>query len=868
MNLQIPKLSLVVLIGPSGSGKSTFARRHFKSTEVLSSDFCRAMVSDDENDQTVTKDAFEVLRFVAGKRLALGRLTVIDATNVQPEARKPLVELARQYHCLPVAIVLNMPERLCQERNRDRPDRDFGPHVVRNQSSQLRRSLRGLRKEGFRNVFVLEDLEEVEVTTVERVPLWNDRTADHGPFDIIGDLHGCCDELEALLGRLGYEMVAFAPAGPSLISGAAYAHPEGRKAVFLGDLVDRGPRNLDTVQLVATMVNYGSAYCVPGNHDMKLLRKLQGKNVQITHGFAETLAEIDALPSEMRDPFCKGLADFLDGLVSHYVLDDGNLVVAHAGMKEEMQGRGSGRVREFALYGETTGETDELGLPVRYNWAKEYRGPATVVYGHTPVPEPEWLNRTANIDTGCVFGGRLTALRYPEREFVSVPAARTYAKPARPFLPVEQQAPTLSAQQTHDQLLDAEDVLGKRIVSTRLRGNVTIREENAVAALEVMSRFAVDPRWLVYLPPTMSPCETSSEPGLLEHPSEAFAYYRSQGVPQVVCEEKHMGSRAVVIACRDEQAVRERFGITSGELGIVTTRTGRRFFNDDNLERSFLDRVRSALTTADLWGQLETDWALLDCELMPWSAKAQELLRSQYAAVGAAGSAALPRAVTVLEQAASRLTGPEKDKLAAVQDAYAQRGQDIERFVASYREYCWPVNSLADLRLAPFHLLATEGHVHTDKDHLWHMETLAGICRADPELLRATPYLVVDVTDPESQATGIAWWEELTGRGGEGMVVKPRSFIHKGGKGLAQPAVKCRGREYLRIIYGPDYTTEVNLARLRSRGLGRKRSLALGEFALGIEGLERFVRREPLRRVHECVFGVLALESEPVDPRL
>ena len=868
MNIKVPKLSLVVLIGPSGSGKSTFARKHFKATEVLSSDACRAMVSDDENDQAVTKDAFEVLRFVAGRRLTLGRLTVIDATNVQPEARNPLVELARQYHCLPVAVVLDMPERVCQERNRDRPDRDFGPHVVRNQSSQLRRSLRGLRKEGFRHVFVMENPEEVEAATVERVPLWNDRTGEHGPFDIIGDVHGCCDELAGLLDRLGYEAVAFAPGGPSPASGPLYAHPEGRRAVFLGDLVDRGPRILDTVRLVRSMVFHGSALCVPGNHDLKLVRKLSGKNVQVTHGLADTLAEIDALTGEVRASFTKEVAEFLDGLVSHYVLDGGNLVVAHAGMKQEMQGRGSGKVRDFALYGETTGETDEFGLPVRHDWASEYRGAAMVVYGHTPVPEPEWLNRTVNIDTGCVFGGKLTALRYPEREFVSVVAARTYCEPARPFLPPEQQAPALSAQQAHDQVLDAEDVLGKRIVPTRLRGNVTIREENAAAALEVMSRFAADPRWLIYLPPTMSPCETSGEPGLLEHPAEAFAYYRSQGAPRVVCEEKHMGSRAVVIACRDGAAAGERFGVATGELGIVTTRTGRRFFNDPDLERRFLDRVREALTAADLWGRLETAWACLDCELMPWSAKAQELLKAQYAAVGAAGSASLPRAVAALEQAAGRLDGAEQEKLVAAEGRYRRREQDVARFVAAYRHYCWPVESLADLKLAPFHLLATEGRVHTDKDHAWHMETLAGVCRADAELLLPTPHRVVDVTDPASQAAGVAWWEELTGRGGEGMVVKPLSFIHRGSRGLAQPAVKCRGREYLRIIYGPEYTDEANLSRLRSRGLGRKRSLALGEFALGVEGLERFVRREPLRRVHECVFGVLALESEPVDPRL
>jgi protein phosphatase len=601
---------------------------------------------------------------------------------------------------------------------------------------------------------------------------------------------------------------------------------------------------------------------------MKLMRKLRGKDVQITHGLANSLADIDALPDVVRAAFSKELAEFLDRLVSHYVLDDGKLVVAHAGMKAEMQGRGSGKVREFALYGETTGETDEFGLPVRYNWAAEYRGTAMVVYGHTPVPEADWLNRTVNIDTGCVFGGKLTALRYPEKEFVSVPAIRTYCEPSRPFLAKEQQTPKLTAQQVHDDVLDAEDVLGKRIISTRLRGNVTIKEAHATAALEVMSRFAANPKWLIYLPPTMSPCETSSEPGLLEHPTEAFNYYRTQGAPKVICEEKHMGSRAVVIVCQDEQTARERFGVTEGEIGIVTTRTGRRFFNEPTLEMQFLDRLRSALSAANFWSELDTKWVCLDCELMPWSAKAQELLKTQYAAVGAAGRASLPRAVATLEQAVGRLGGEDKAKGEEVLGECQRRTEHIGQFVAAYRQYCWTVTALTDLKLAPFHLLATEGRVHTDKNHTWHVDTLAKVCRIDPDLMLATSYKTLDVTDPVQAAEGAAWWTELTGRGGEGMVVKPEGFILRGGRGLAQPAVKCRGREYLRIIYGPDYTVPENLSRLRSRGLSHKRSLALGEFALGIEGLERFVRKEPLRRVHECVFGVLALESEPVDPRL
>lgn len=867
MPISIPNLSLVVLIGPSGSGKSTFAKQHFLKTEVLSSDYCRGLVSDDENDQAATNDAFDVLHCIASKRLAAGRLTVIDATNVQPEARKPLVNLAREFHVLPVAIVLNLPERLCTERNKGRPDRTFGPHVIRQQRSQLRQSLRKLKREGFRHIFVLESPEDVEAASIERVPLWNDKRDEHGPFDIIGDVHGCADELEELLHQLGYVKCEPATKDPGW-SKLCYSHPEGRKVVFVGDLVDRGPRTVDSLSIARNMVEAGSALCVPGNHDVKLLRKLRGKDVRITHGLAESLADIESIPEEDQAPFRKQLIDFIDGLVSHYVLDDGKLVVAHAGMKSEMQGRGSGKVREFALYGETTGETDEFGLPVRHNWAAEYRGSATVVYGHTPVPEPEWLNKTINIDTGCVFGGKLTALRYPEKELASVKAKQTYCEPARPFLDDDDKSPNLTSQQIQDDLLDADDVIGKRIVSTRLRHNVTIREENGTAALEVMSRFAANPKWLIYLPPTMSPCETSTEDGFLEHPTQAFDYYRSHGVPQVICEEKHMGSRAVVIVCKDADAARARFGVTEGEAGIVYTRTGRRFFNDSDLEAAFLDRIVATMAQTSFWDKFDTTWACLDCELMPWSAKAQELLRSQYAAVGAAGRVSVPHTVSLLEQTARRIGSNGDDRIVEVLDRVKSTNTNLDRFTAAYRQYCWSVESLDDLKLAPFHLLATENGVHVGENHQWHMTQLAGFCQANDEFLLATDNKIIDLTNPDEVETGVQWWLELTEKGGEGMVVKPLDFITKGKKGLNQPAVKCRGREYLRIIYGPDYDTDTHLRRLRNRHLGRKRSLAIREFALGIEALERFVRKEPLRRVHECVFGVLALESEPVDPRL
>lgn len=869
MNLIIPELSLVVLVGSSGSGKTTFARKHFNPTEVLSSDVCRGMVCDDENCQEATADAFEVLNYIAAKRLAAGRLTVVDATSVQPESRKPLVALARAHNCLPVAIVFDLPAQLCEERNLARADRNFGPHVIRNQQQQLRRSLRNLRREGFRYLYILDHPEKIDAVAIERQPLWNNRKSEHGPFDIIGDVHGCHDELRDLLANLGWEVKedAAAPYGVTAF------HPEGRKLVFLGDLVDRGPQAVAVLKLAMSMTAEGSAMCVPGNHDMKLLKCLRGRAVKQTHGLAETVSQLASETPEFHD----WLAHWLDALVSHYVLDDGKLVVAHAGMKEAYQGRGSGAVREFALFGETTGETDEYGLPVRTNWAADYRGRAMVVYGHTPVAEAAWENRTINIDTGCVFGGRLTALRYPERDLVSVPARKMHYQPIRPLpsmatadeadegAAVPTAAPAADkARNRASDVLDIGDVLGKRTILTRLHRSVTIREGNASAALEVISRFAADPRWLIYLPPTMAPCETSKEPGMLEHPAKAFAYYREHGVERVVCEQKHMGSRAVVIVCRTEADAVRRFGIAGDGAGICYTRTGRRFFVDRAMEAELIGRVRAALDRTGFWETFHTQWVCLDCELMPWSVKAQDLLRQQYAAVGAAARAATSSTCAALDKAAA--AGVPLD---ALPENFATRRELADAFTAAYRRYCWPVHSVDDLRLAPFHLLATEGAVHADKDHVWHMDTLGGLCQGDPTgVLLATPYRVLVPDDAESANDGAAWWLKLTAEGGEGMVVKPFSFIARAKGQVLQPAVKCRGSEYLRIIYGPEYDLPDNLDRLRRRGLSGKRSLALREFSLGIEGLERFVNREPLYAVHECVFGVLALESEPVDPRL
>ncbi|WP_067482576.1 polynucleotide kinase-phosphatase [Actinomadura hibisca] len=848
--LRLPEMGLVVLVGVSGSGKSHFARKHFKPSQVVSSDFCRAVVADDENDQSATGDAFDLLHYIVRKRLRRGLLTVVDATNVQVKARQSLIAIAKEHDVLSVAIVLEVPKQVAAERTAARPDRDLPDHVIPRQLAELRRGRRGLSRE-FKRVYTLDGVEEIDAATVVYEKAWNDRRELTGPFDIVGDVHGCRAELEDLLRGLGYEIEHDA-----LGRAAGANHPGGRTAVFVGDLVDRGPDTPGVLRLVMGMVAAGNALCVSGNHEAKLVRAMRGRKVRVAHGLAESLEQL----AGQDEGFRAAALEFMDGLLAHYVLDGGRLVVAHAGLKEEYHGRASGRVRSFALYGDTTGETDEYGLPVRYPWAREYRGRATVVYGHTPTPAAEWINNTICLDTGVVFGGRLTALRYPERELASVPAQRVWYEPVRPLAA---EAAAVEGAHRESDVLRIGDVLDVGGVETALMGRVTVHSENALAALEVMSRFAIDPRWLLYLPPTMAPAATSALPGYLEHPAEALEAYRSAGLARVVCQEKHMGSRAVAVVCRDEETAAKRFGVDDGTTGALYTRTGRAFFRDPALTARVLDRLRAAISAAGLWEELDTGWLALDAELLPWSAKALDLIRTQYAATGAAAHAALPVASRVLEQAAAR--GLD---LAGLRDRTGRRAANAELFRDAYARYCWPVDGLDGVELAPFQILAGEGvSWAAAREHDWHMAVAARLAVADVSgLIRPTASMTVELDSPESEAAVTAWWEEHTGAGGEGMVVKPLGPPPPDRK--VQPGVKCRGREYLRIIYGPDYLEPANLDRLRGRSLGRKRSLAMREHALGAEALERLAGGEPLWRVHQAVFAVLALESEPVDPRL
>lgn len=724
MNVEIPDVCLVVLVGASGAGKTAFASRHFRASEILSSDQCRLMVADDENDQGATDAAFDVLHYIAGKRLSAGRLTVVDATNLEEQARAQLLALAKEHHVPPVAVVLDVPQEVCERRNAERGDRELPLSVLREQHRQFKRASSRLSREGFRRVFTLEGVDRITEATVERARLWSDRRDEQGPFDIVGDVHGCVDELVGLLTKLGYDVVP---------DRTTASHPEGRQVVFLGDLVDRGPDTPGVLRLVMGMVRDGTALCVPGNHESKLVRALEGHDVTVGHGLAESLEQLAECPDEFRTQ----VIEFVRGIGSHVVLDDGQLVVAHAGLPEHMHNRVSDRVRSFALYGDTTGETDEFGLPVRYPWARDYRGSAMVVYGHTPVETPEWVNNTICVDTGCVFGGALTALRYPEKEIVSFPAAKVYYGSARRGFPVD----------------------------------------------------AVDPHWLVYLPPTMPPGPPSQRTDLLEHPEEVFEVFRQEGVEQVVCEYKHAGSRAVAIVCKDADVTLRRFGIESVLSGVVYGRTGRPAFSDRTLEAQVLQTLQDVVGLTNLWEELNSDWLILDMQVL------------------------------------------------------------------------FPNGEGNGLRLAPFTILAAESGVYARKDRLWHLGITERLAGSVADAVLPTRYKLVDVTDVVSRAEGIAWWQDLTAAGGEGMVVKP-VVLSDNQDALGQPGMKCRSPAYLRRVYGPEYVEPENLARLRSRDVDHERSLALQEFALGIEGLDRFVQGDPLDQVHVCVVGVLDLRSQ------
>ncbi|CAI6081727.1 Bis(5'-nucleosyl)-tetraphosphatase, symmetrical [Paenibacillus sp. JJ-100] len=862
--IPLPHAGIVVLIGPSNSGKSTLlaelvAEDVIRATEVVSSDQFRMLVGDEEyvewrhrprseadvlyaEYQQVSAKAFEAMEAMLATRCRLNKLTWVDATHLYPEDRERLIELARKAHVPIIASVLDVPEHVLLERD-ERRKHPRGRQRVKQQAQQFKRTLRSIRDEGFDASYVLKH--PYPVTFVRTT---NPLMLDMGTgIDIIGDIHGCYDEMMELIYRLGY----VDERGDGMMR-----HPEGRKLVSVGDVSSRGPESLKCLLFWQRHCEAGLAYMVDSNHGWKIARYLDGRDVTLNHGDELVEAELMQLEqvqgADRAQQVQAELRDFLLGAPSHLVFTQNGVrqvVVAHAGIRDHFIGKQSKRIQDYCRYGDVDG-TDERGRPVRKDWYVDHTSGECVVWGHDPRPYPTMVNDTVNIDQGVVFGGMLTAWRMPEREIVSVPAKQDYAQdPDSPLKRWEQQrfAPP-----------NIRKFKNGFTVQTGSRLNVTVQGELAQTALDTFSHFTVPLEELVYIPPTMSPPpgECSVE-GFTEHPRDAFRYYRSQGVTRMVAEKKHMGSRAILILFRDEQAASQRVGRPI--LGRIVTRTGRSFF-DPTTEQEILSRLHADLTVEGYFERYQTEFVLLDAEIVPWNLKAQELIASQYAHV--AEAALLDRSVGVDKIREAAKAG--RDVADWLQETEVKLA-NARTFRDVFQYYCWDVKDIGDIRIAPFHILAHSTGTFWEQTHEWHMEKSRELAQISGLMMETEYRVIADETDEEDI---IRWWEEITAEGHEGIVIKPETFRSWNGNKMIQPALKVRGRAYLHIIYGMDYLAPEHVARLRKRKTSKKERHALLESALGMEGVERFVRGESIERIHECVLAALSLESERVDPRL
>ncbi len=829
--IAVPEHALVILVGPDESGKSAFAARHFAATEIVSFDDCLGRVADGDDSDASLLAATELLHFIVAARMAVGRLTVVDAANLHPDERRPLVMLAKRHHCVPVAIAFDD----VGDPDVSQPGVELG---LRHQRAQLRRSLTFLAGEGMRLVWVVPDRDVAERVRVERRAMPSDLRDMTGPFDIVGDVHGCINELRALLQQLGWVLTDGDEPTAS--------HPDGRIAVFVGDLVDRGPDSPAVLHLVMNMVDDGVALLAPGNHDDRLRRKLEGRDVRVAHGLEQTLRQL----TRRDEAFHERVGAFLSRLPSHLVLDGGRLVVAHAGLHAEFHNRESKRVRDLALYGETVGDHDPEGPPHRVDWAVSYRGTALVVYGHTPVQNAVWRHRTINLDTGCVFGGALSALRYPEHEVVSVPAERTWSAPSRPIA-----APAASGR-AEDSVLPP-DVQKRHDIDTARHGPIVVREQFAAEAVDAAT-VTVDRRWLVYIPPAVAPPDPPGpEVPLVERPHEALAYFADAGATAAMCYDDPIGVRVVIVACRDEISAFTTFGADDGRTGVVYTRAGAPAWSDATKEAALIGRLRLAMEELSLWDSLATDWIAIEGTLVPATGPARS---SYYAAFTQQVTGALEDYRAADDSMLSSQPGGE------LTEAVGRVQQTRRACAEAIRNFVWQPRVLSDVRFAPRAILATAGRVRWTADQTWQIQTLAELAAVDELFMRGVGR-VIDLHDRAARDQATTAWASLDDDEASGWTIAPVQWPSDTSQRVL-PVMRCRTPARLRLLYGDDCLNPERIGAIRRRNVRRKRSLSFREHALAHEALQRFVDGEAHYRVHECIFGILALEEEPIDPRL
>ncbi|PJN91115.1 polynucleotide kinase-phosphatase [Bacillus sp. mrc49] len=863
MPIVLPYAGIVLLVGPSNSGKTTLLKSMIEKeeivpSEVISSDDFRIMVSDiefidwrdrakDEADslmdeyQMISAEAFFMMDAVIESRCRLNKLTMLDATNLHPDDRKRYIAIAQKHHVPVQAIVLDTPEEILLARDEGR-EHPRGKRRIKQQCQTFKREKRNLKKEDFSSIYTIKEAENIEVSRNTN-PLEKD--IGHG-IDIIGDIHGCHEELILLLDKLGYQKN----------QEGLYLHPDGRKFVSVGDVMSRGPESLRTMLFFHEHVQKGVAYMIDSNHGWKIARWLDGRNVTLHHGDEKVAEDFKRYEeehgSEKTAETKQALKKFLLQAPSHYVFTKNGVqtvICVHAGIKDAFIGKQSEAISDFCRYGDTDG-FDERGKPVRKDWYISHKKSTLIVWGHDPKPQPLLINNTINIDQGAVFGGALTAFRYPEGEVISVQASQNHSG--------DDENPLKEWERNRLNPPNIGRFINGYSVLTEKMGEIKVQQDIVKSAIDKLSHHTIPIEQLIYIPPTMSPTPSpSSAAHYLEHPREAIDYYRSNGIQTMIAEKKHMGSRAILFLFRDKEASKTYTGFES--LGVIHTRTGRRFF-DVQTEEQLLFKINQDLHESGYFETYDTDYLLLDAEIMPWNLKAKELISRQYAHVSE--NAILDRTMLKGKLEAASL---ENADIQGWLEEYELKLENAHTFKEVFQKYCWDIEDMDSIQIAPFHVLAHSDQAFFDKPHTWHMERNREFAKCS-SLFVETEYKLI--TDEASEEEVIKWWEDITSEGHEGIVIKPEFFMARNKGKLLQPAIKVRGRKYLNIIYGMDYLLPANLERLKNRNTGKKQKLALREFSLGIEGIQRYVKGESIERVHECVLGTLAMESDPVDPRL
>lgn len=852
--------AIVLLIGPSNSGKTTLlqslvASGQLLASEIISSDDYRQLVADvdyidlsavEKEDeaivyeayQRISEQAFHALHTIVEARAKLNKVSIIDATNLRSFECANYFEIAKRNHVPVQALLFNTPKEqlLARDQLRDNPR---GQKRVLQQFNTFKYEVKAIKKEPFANLYTVQDDEEIKLI---REPNKLTLEIEHG-VDIIGDIHGCYDEMLALIRELGYEQ-----------RDDVYIHPAGRRLISVGDIMSRGPKSIETMQFWLKQIEAGLSYMTDSNHGWKIARWLGGKDVSLNHGdelveqefMAYAKVHGEAATNALKARFARMLLD----APSHYILTKQNItkaVVTHAGIKDHYIGKQSKRISDFCRYGDIL-QTDRTSKPVRGDWFTQHKTSELIIWGHDVNVQPFKANRTINIDQGAVFGGELTAFQYPEQTFTSVKAFANYAG--------TEENPILEAKNKRFRPPNVTQFIDGFTVHTRNDEQIAIPKENALAALDTFSHYTLPLEQVIYIPPTMSPTpQTSALPGYLEHPSEAFHYYKKNGITKMMAEKKHMGSRAVIFIAKNRQVAKEL--INSDNLGYITTRTGRAFFEQEQQQR-MVEKIHAELLAKNYFEQFNTSFVLMDAEILPWNLKAQSLIDHQYETV--AENAVMDRYKLI-----EKLKVTEQVDVTSWLEEYTEKYQNAARFDAVFKNYCWSTNELSGIQIAPFHILAHSASTNFHQPHSWHMEMNQYLAENSP-LFIATEYRVIESEQDEQEV--IRWWQDMTENGHEGIVIKPFNFLayHKGK--LLQPAIKVRGREYLRMIYGMDYTNKAFMKKLKQRNPSRKMKNALLEFKLGLEGISRFVSLESSTRVHECALATLALESDAIDPRL